>query len=80
MNKYSHPQPSSAVDHEGDVTYSSVFNATKNQTQSLRVKDDEVTYSKMNSPPVRDDEVTYGNVHSPGDRDNEVTYSTVVHD
>ncbi|XP_034153613.2 CMRF35-like molecule 1 isoform X1 [Pangasianodon hypophthalmus] len=72
--------PSSAVDHEGDVTYSSVFYATKNQTQSLRVKDDEVTYSKMNSPPVRDDEVTCGNVHSLGDRDNEVTYSTVVRD
>lgn len=72
--------PPSALDHEGDVIYTSVFNVTTNQAHSLIVKDDEVTYSNMNSQTFKNDEVTYGNVHPPGVRDNELTYSTVVHE
>ncbi|KAG7319902.1 hypothetical protein KOW79_017045 [Hemibagrus wyckioides] len=71
--------PPSALDREVDVTYTSVFKATKNQTHSLIVKDDEATYGNVNSSTVKDDDVTYGNVISrTSPRVDGVIYSTVM--
>ncbi|KAK2868305.1 hypothetical protein Q7C36_000176 [Tachysurus vachellii] len=72
--------PPLVQDREGDVTYSSVFNATKKQTHALIVKEDEVTYGNVDTSTVKDDDVTYGNVNYPSIRPDKVIYSTVIHD
>ncbi|XP_027006182.2 CMRF35-like molecule 1 [Tachysurus fulvidraco] len=73
--------PPLVLDREGDVTYSSVFNATKKQkTHTLIVKEDEVTYDNVDTSTVKDDDVTYGNVNYRSIRADKVIYSTVIHE